>query len=84
MHPDCNASSHRARRARLEGGVDLAALRGAGARQVVRVVVAEREEALQARAGVVGALPVVPVRQRDYQPRLLAPPLLACKTTRER
>ena len=62
----------------LEGGLYLAALRGAGAGQVVRVIVAQRQEALQARAGVVRPLTVIAVRQRDHQTGLLAPSLLAC------
>ena len=62
-----------------EGGRDLAALRRGAARKVVGVVVAELQEALQARAGVVRALPLKPVRQHQHQPRALAPPLLACR-----
>ena len=48
--------------------------------QVVCIVVHEGEEALDARRGVVGALPLVPVRQHEHQPRALAPPLLRCPT----
>lgn len=43
------------------------------ARQVVRVVVHEREEALDARAAVVGPLTVVPMWQEQHKSALLAP-----------
>lgn len=63
--------------ASLERGGDLAALSRGAAGKVVGVVVAQLQEALHARRGVVGALPLVPVRQLQHQPRALAPPLLA-------
>ena len=47
--------------------------------QVVRVVVAQLEEALDAGAAVVRALPLQAVRQHQHQPALLAPALLSCR-----
>lgn len=62
----------------LKGGGNLTSLSGRAARQVIGIVIAQLQEALHARGGVVRALPLEAMRQLQHQPRALAPPLLAC------
>ena len=61
-----------------EGGSHLAALGRAVPRQVVCIVVAQAEEALQAGTAVVWPCPVIAMGQQQHQTGLLAPPLLPC------
>mmetsp|Transcript_48024 Transcript_48024/g.121190 ORF Transcript_48024/g.121190 Transcript_48024/m.121190 type:complete len:1103 (-) Transcript_48024:202-3510(-) len=58
---------------RIKGGPDLLPVGGGVAGQVVGVVVGELQEALYARAAVVGPHALKPVRQRQHQPALLPP-----------
>lgn len=51
-----------------EGGAHLAALGRAVARQVVGVIIAQGQEALQAGTAVVRPSTVVAVRQQQHQP----------------
>lgn len=64
-----------------EGGGHLAALGRAVPRQMVGIIVAQAEEALQAGAAVVWPCPIIAVGQQQHQARLLAPPLLSCTHT---
>ena len=51
-----------------EGGAHLPALRRAVARQVVGVIIAQGQEALQAGTAVVRPSTVVAMRQQQHQP----------------
>lgn len=61
-----------------EGGSHLAALGRAVARQVVRIIIAQAQKALQARTAVIRPCPIIPVGQQQHQAGLLTPSLLSC------
>lgn len=46
--------------------------------QMIRIIIHQLEEALNACRGVVRALALVPMRQHEHNARALAPPLLRC------
>ena len=66
---------HQSTRASETGALPLG---GAIAGQVVRVVIAQLQEALYPGAAVIRTLAFQAVRQHQHQARLLLPPLLSC------